>query len=77
METKKYYYGLIFSSEEINLNKIRCMDLFAIVSTKLFPDQDILSNKELSIIIQSKEIKRIEIIRNKQNKYILDCRFYY
>jgi hypothetical protein len=78
METFKHHYGIDFSSEEIDLNKIRPLDLFTIVFNKLNPlGGDIPDNKTISLLIMQKGIKRVEIIRNRENKYILDARFYY
>ena len=78
MQTEKYHYGITFTSEEIDLNNIRCMDLFAIAFNKLSPDgAEIPDNKTISFMLMNKEVKRVEIIRNRQNKYLFDCRFYY
>ena len=78
METFKYHYGIEFSSEEIDLNNIRPMDLFAIAYNKLNSNgAEIPDNKAISMLIMQNGIKRVEIIRNRQNKYIFDCRFYY
>jgi len=77
-ETQKYHYGITFTSEEIDLNNVRCMDLFAIVYNKITPlGGEIPDNKAISLLIMNKGIKRVEIIRNRQNKYLFDARFYY
>ncbi len=78
MKTEKYFYGITFTSSEIDLNKIRCMDLFAIVYNKINPlGGEIPGNKEISFLIMNRGVKIVEIIRNRENKYLFDAIFYY
>jgi hypothetical protein len=78
MKTKRYCYGIEFTSEETDIHNIRLSDLLTIAFNKIYPEgADIPSSKDISILLMTKEIKRVEIIRNRQNKYIFDARFYY
>jgi hypothetical protein len=77
METQKTYLGINFSSEEADINNIRMSDLFAIAFNKLNIGSDMPSCKAISILLMQHEVKRVEIIKNRQNKYVFDARFYY
>jgi hypothetical protein len=78
MKTQKYVYGIEFSSDETNINDIRLSDLLAIAFNKAHPKgANMPSNKEISLLLMQGGVKHVEIIRDRQNKYIFDARFYY
>ena len=65
METKRYCYGIEFTSGETDIHNIRLSDLLTIAFNHLFPEEaDIPSSKDISILLMTKEIKRVEIIKN-------------
>jgi len=61
----KTQHGITFVSNEIDVERARISDLFAIAFTTII-DDEIPTNKEIADLLKSKGVSNVKIVRDKK-----------